>query len=112
MMPRPNKQLLQTPQTLCGLLPCCCATAATVDMRRSIYEASFVKSGPLGKASQHGRGVGRSTVGLSGDARRARRYASSDHESQDPASIRVDASCRRTPETVRLLTAVRRHDPF
>jgi len=31
----PNKQLLQTPHTLCRWLPCGCATAAPVDMRRS-----------------------------------------------------------------------------
>ena len=31
----PNKPLLQTPQTLCSLLPCGCATAASVHMRRS-----------------------------------------------------------------------------
>jgi len=32
---QPNKPLLQSPQTLCRLLPCCYATAASIDMRRS-----------------------------------------------------------------------------
>lgn len=32
------------------------AMCANYDMRRSIYEASFVKSEPLGRVELHGRG--------------------------------------------------------
>ena len=69
----------------------CFAMCANHDMRRSIYEASFVKSGPLGNSITTRPRCQPFTVGSLRGCQAGTAFRVLRRESQDPASIRVDA---------------------
>ena len=86
------------------------STARYYLIHRSFYEAVFVKREKLGIAMLHGRESGRCCSRLPECERRT----------DLPALGRTEGSCfypcrrgrRRSPETMRPLVSVRRHDPF
>jgi len=86
------------------------SSAQSYWIRRSFYEAVFVKRERLGMAILHGRESGRCCSRLLERERRT----------DLPALGRTEGSCfypcrrrrRRSPETMRPLVSVRRHDPF